>query len=253
MLAGGRGGHALRAAPPARRASSRRTTARRSRARSTAHARYGNGTTPADGGGRRQVGVLRPATPGSACIGRSGRTWRSSPIRSSRSPAERAAFLDALFALRARLDRRPLFYQISLDWIPLLHDRGYHFFKLGEEAQVPLDRVTLEGHAGKMTRQVLRRAERDGVAFRVLRAVRGRRAAGRAARDLRRLAAGEGASSSGSSRSAIFDATTSAASAAPSSRSRGARRILAFANLLEGPRREELSVDLMRYRTDGRT
>ena len=33
----------------------------------------------------------------------------------------------------------------------------------------------------------------------------------------------------------------------------GARRILAFANLLEGPRHEELSVDLMRYRTDGPT
>jgi phosphatidylglycerol lysyltransferase len=28
-------------------------------------------------------------------------------------------------------------------------------------------------------------------------------------------------------------------------------RLLAFANLLEGPRRRELSVDLMRYRTDG--
>jgi len=31
----------------------------------------------------------------------------------------------------------------------------------------------------------------------------------------------------------------------------GERRILAFANLLQGPRREELSVDLMRYRSDG--
>jgi phosphatidylglycerol lysyltransferase len=31
------------------------------------------------------------------------------------------------------------------------------------------------------------------------------------------------------------------------------RRILAFANLLEGPRHEELSVDLMRYRSDGPT
>src|SRR5207245_575302 len=31
----------------------------------------------------------------------------------------------------------------------------------------------------------------------------------------------------------------------------GAKRILAFANMLEGPRTLELSVDLMRYRTDG--
>ena len=31
-----------------------------------------------------------------------------------------------------------------------------------------LDHVTLEGHAGKLTRQILRRAERDGVTFRVM-------------------------------------------------------------------------------------
>mgnify|MGYP003694258071 CR=1 FL=1 len=49
-----------------------------------------------------------------------------------------------------------------------LHDRGYDFFKLGEEAQVRLDRVTPEGHPGKMHRQALRRAERDGVRFRIL-------------------------------------------------------------------------------------
>jgi phosphatidylglycerol lysyltransferase len=84
------------------------------------------------------------------------------------SVSERTAFLDALFAFAANIDRRPLFYQISLDWIPLLHDRGYHFFKLGEEAHVHLDRLTLEGHAGKLTRQILRRAERDGVAFRIM-------------------------------------------------------------------------------------
>ena len=35
-------------------------------------------------------------------------------------------------------------------------------------------------------------------------------------------------------------------------RRREAGRLLAFANLLEGPRREELSVDLMRYRTEAR-
>ena len=52
--------------------------------------------------------------------------------------------------------------------MPVLHDRGYNFFKLGEEAHVHLEGVTLDGHAGKMYRQVLRRAERDNVAFRIL-------------------------------------------------------------------------------------
>ena len=97
------------------------------------------------------------ASAASACIARSARTSWSSPIRWCGRPAERAAFLDALFAFAGELDRRPVFYQISLDWIPVLHDRGYDFFKLGEEAHVPLDRVTLEGHAGKMYRQILRR------------------------------------------------------------------------------------------------
>src|SRR5207237_4804304 len=81
---------------------------------------------------------------------------------------DRAAFLDALFTFAGEVDRRPVFYQMSLDWIPVLHDRGYDFFKLGEEAHVHLDRVTLEAHPGKMYRQILRRAERDGVRFRVM-------------------------------------------------------------------------------------
>ena len=37
---------------------------------------------------------------------------------------ERRPFLDALFQLAGELDRRTVFCQISLDWIPLLHDRG---------------------------------------------------------------------------------------------------------------------------------
>src|SRR5262249_50799528 len=85
-----------------------------------------------------------------------------------RNPTERTQFLDALFAFAGELDRRPVFYQISLDWIPVLHDRGYDFFKLGEEAYVHLQGVTLEGHAGKMYRQILRRGERDGARFRIL-------------------------------------------------------------------------------------
>src|SRR5205807_10668201 len=81
---------------------------------------------------------------------------------------KRDDFLNALFAFASEIDRRPLFYQISLEWIPPLHDRGYAFFKLGEEAHVHLDRVTLDGPPGKLYRQILRRGERDGLRFRVL-------------------------------------------------------------------------------------
>lgn len=87
---------------------------------------------------------------------------------SVRDPDRRGPFLEELTSAAAEMDRRPVFYQVSLDWIPVLHDRGYHFFKLGEEAHVDLEGISLDGHAGKMYRQVLRRAERDDATFRIL-------------------------------------------------------------------------------------
>lgn len=162
---------------------------------------------------------------------------------------DRGAFLDALFTFAAGVDRRPLFYQISAGWIPLLHDRGYHLFKLGEEAIVPLERVTLEGHAGKLPRQILRRADRDGLRFRVMERteVTGRMLELRAISD-----AWLGAKQVAERQFSIgyFDPLYLA-------RCRCAvvenaeHRLLGFANLLEGPRGQELSVDLMRYRPEG--
>ena len=164
------------------------------------------------------------------------------------APEDRDEFLNALFAQAAEIDRRPLFYQISLDWIPPLHDRGYAFFKLGEEAQVRLDKVTLDGHEGKLYRQILRRGERDRLRLRVLapfevtaalptlREISDDWLAAKAQRE-RQFSIG------------FFDneylvkfpcAIVEDASG----------RVLAFANLLRGPRREEMSVDLMRYREE---
>jgi phosphatidylglycerol lysyltransferase len=170
-----------------------------------------------------------------------------------RSPGQRQAFLDALFAFSAGIDRRPLFYQISPDWIPLLHDRGYHLFKLGEEAIVPLDRVTLTGSAGKMNRQYLRRAERDGIAFRVL----------EPAEVDARMADLFEVSEHWLAAKQVIERQFSIGYFDPSyvrrfrcgvvEEKNEARKILAFANFLEGPGRQELSVDLMRYRTDGPT
>ena len=166
------------------------------------------------------------------------------------APGERARFLEALFDFASELDRRPLFYQVSLEWIPLLHDRGYQFFKLGEEAIVPLERVTDQGHAGKDARQVLRRAERDGVRFRVLAPyeVEPRLAELRVVSDdwLQAKGVTERQFSIGS-----FSEAYIASCRCAIVEEREGNRILAFANLLEGPRREELSVDLMRSRSDG--
>ena len=154
-----------------------------------------------------------------------------------------------MFDFSAGIDRRPLFYQISPEWIPLLHDRGYHLFKLGEEAIVPLERVTLAGHAGKMARQYLRRAERDGIVFRVMEPaeVDARMAELAEVSDhwLRAKQVIERQFSIG-----YFDPLRPPLPCGVVEERR-ARKILAFANFLESHRRSCL--DLMRYRTDGPT
>lgn len=170
----------------------------------------------------------------------------SDPVVATRD--DRDELLNALFAYAAEIDRRPLFYQVSLDWIPPLHDRGYAFFKLGEEAHVPLGRVTLDGPQGKLYRQILRRAERDRLQFRVLapyelpavlaelRAISDEWLAAKGQRE-RQFSIG------------FFDGDYLCRFPCAVIERDG--RIVAFANLLRGPRREELSVDLMRYRTEG--
>ena len=213
------------------------------------HARFGNGTNPLMVAtrdksvffdGERGMCLYRTIGPYLAVF--------SDPV--VRAPAERAEFLNALFAHAADLDRRVLFYQVSIDWVPLLHDRGYHFFKLGEEAHVHLDLVTTEGHAGKMTRQTLRRADRDGAAFRILAPYQ----VPAVLPELREISddwlqakgVAERQFSIGS-----FDDDYLLRFRCAIVEQQSPRRILAFANLLEGPQREELSVDLMRSRSDG--
>ena len=102
-----------------------------------------------------------------------------------------------------------------------------------------------------MYRQVLRRAERDNVAFRILEPAeipeRMAELAEVSAVWLQEKQLAERQFSMG-----FFDPTylTRFRCAIVESGGRGGR-ILAFANLLEGPRHEELSVDLMRQRSDG--
>jgi phosphatidylglycerol lysyltransferase len=163
---------------------------------------------------------------------------------------EREDLLTSLFAFAAEIDRRPLFYQISLEWIPPLHDRGYAFFKLGEEAFLRLDRVTLEGHEGKLYRQILRRGERDLVRLRVLAPFE----VAAVLPELREISdewlRAKGQRERQFSIGFFDEAYLQRFPCAIVERAADGR-ILAFANLLRGPHREELSVDLMRYRADG--
>ena len=148
------------------------------------------------------------------------------------------------------LDRDPILYEISAEFLPVAHDFGFNFFKLGEEAIVDLARFDLKGNKAKTWRNAVNRCERTGGRFEILE--------GEALRpflpDLRRVSdawladrhIGEMRFSIGRFDEAYLMRFPCALVRGPSGET------LAFANVLEGPRGEEMSVDLMRYRQSAR-
>jgi len=154
-------------------------------------------------------------------------------------------FLESLLQRAAELDRTLLFYQVSSRWIPVLHDFGYFFFKLGEEAIVDLERFNIRGNKGKAMRNVLNRFRNDGYEFQVMPAeeVCPHLTALRSISDewLRSKKTRERQFSMG-----FFDEKYLCAFPCAVVRDRTGRPV-AFANVLLGPNSEELSVDLMRY------
>ncbi|AKG36694.1 bifunctional lysylphosphatidylglycerol flippase/synthetase MprF [Paenibacillus durus] len=75
---------------------------------------------------------------------------------------------DAISEFRTEADRYGLsavFYQATPDYLPIYHEQGYHFFKLGEEALVPLDKFTLSGKGNSDLRSVKNRFVREGCKF----------------------------------------------------------------------------------------
>lgn len=154
-------------------------------------------------------------------------------------------FMASLLQKAAELDRILVFYQVSSHWIPVLHDFGYSFFKLGEEAIVDLEKFNIQGNKGKAMRNVLNRFRNDGYEFHVLepKEVAAQLEKLKFVSDewLRSKRTREKKFSIG-----FFDPTylTSFPCAIVWDNS---GRIVAFANILLGPDNEEYSVDLMRY------
>ncbi|WP_040949045.1 bifunctional lysylphosphatidylglycerol flippase/synthetase MprF [Gorillibacterium massiliense] len=61
-----------------------------------------------------------------------------------------------------------VFYQVSPEYLPIYHENGFRFFKLGEDAIVPLNTFTLSGKRNTNLRTVKNRFEREGFHFEVL-------------------------------------------------------------------------------------
>ncbi len=155
-----------------------------------------------------------------------------------------AAFLD--FA--EEQDRDVVLYQISPALIPVAHDFGFTFFKLGEEALVDLSTFTLRGDRWKHFRNVVNRMEKAGGRFEILEGetIRAALPELRQVSDawLRAKGAFEKQFSIGRFQQAYLLRFPCAVVRD------GTGRALAFANVLEGARGEEISVDLMRYRSE---
>lgn len=65
---------------------------------------------------------------------------------------------------------QPVFYETNEDSVMTLHELGYDFIKMGEEALVDLDTFTTSGKKMKGTRAVLNKIAKEGYTFEVLEA-----------------------------------------------------------------------------------
>ncbi len=183
------------------------------------------------------------ARSGFVMYGVQGRTWAAlgDPV----GAPEQMPGLIRLFLERCDdFGAVPVFYEVSADHLHLYADVGLTLVKLGEEARVDLSGFSLEGGSGKKHRQALHRLHRDGATFRVVAnaLVPGIMDQLRAVSDdwMAQRAGAEKGFSLG-----FFDPDYLLRF--PVAVIEQGDRIVAFANLWEGPRHEELSIDLMRY------
>jgi len=164
------------------------------------------------------------------------------------APGDEHDMLSAFIEHAADWDREAVLYQISPGLLPVAHDLGFVFFKLGEEAVVDLSRFDLRGNKAKTQRHTVNAAEKAGGRFRIV--------AGDELRamlpELRGVSdawlRAKGTTEKGFSLGRFDDGYLLRGSCAIVTD--GSGRVVAFANVLEGPRGEEVTVDMMR-RADG--
>jgi phosphatidylglycerol lysyltransferase len=174
------------------------------------------------------------------------RTWVA--LRDPVGPADRATHLIRRFLERCDdFGGTPVFYEVSKDGLHRYADFGLTFIKLGEEAVVDLGTFSLEGGRASKHRQAVRYLEKGGCTFRIVEpeAVPALVESLRTVSDawLREKSAAEKGFSLG-----FFDPDYLARF--PVAVVERSGDIVAFANLIAGAGQGELSVDLMRYRSD---
>ncbi|MGE7917001.1 bifunctional lysylphosphatidylglycerol flippase/synthetase MprF [Lysinibacillus xylanilyticus] len=84
---------------------------------------------------------------------------------------EEADFLSAIQEFLGLADKhsyRPVFYEINNKIFSSLHENGYSFFKLGEEAIVDLEKFTLAGKGMKGSRAIKNKFERENFTVEII-------------------------------------------------------------------------------------
>lgn len=154
-----------------------------------------------------------------------------------------------IWALREQADkagRRCAFYGVTQTFLPTYLDLGLSILKIGEVARVDLTGFTLDGSARRDFRQGVNKAQREGYAFEIIRKadVPAIFPALKAVSDVW-LAARNGSEKGFSLGACTAEYLARFDHAVLRHVATG--RIVAFANLMQGAGRAELSLDLMRH------
>lgn len=164
-----------------------------------------------------------------------------------------SACSELIWALQEKADRlgkRAAFYSVSPKFLPAFLDMGFAILKIGEVGRVPLTGFTLEGAQKKDFRQARNKAAREGYEFLVVEAA----LMAPLFPELRAISDAWLLSKHGSEKQfsvGWFDEAYLSKFDHAILRNRESGKIVAFANLLKGAEREELSLDLMRYDPGG--
>lgn len=175
-----------------------------------------------------------------------GRSWvaMNGPI----GPVEER--VELVWRFRELVDRHggwTVFYQVKTENLQLYLDLGLTLLKLGEEARVPLRDFSLEGSSRKGLRHTKSKAEREGCTFEVM-VPEQTKAALAELQEISDQWLAEKNTREKRFSLGFFEPAYISACPVAIVRQRG--HIVAFANLWIGGEKEELSIDLMRYRPD---
>jgi phosphatidylglycerol lysyltransferase len=147
-----------------------------------------------------------------------------------------------------RYDAWPVFYQVDAENLSLYLDHGFSLLKLGEEARIAISQFSLDGGSRKKLRLNRNRAQKEGCAFEIAPVEKVPDLLPTLKEISDAWLEGKHGSEKGFSLG-FFDPDY--LRRFPVAVVRANNEIVAFANVWPGAEKEELSVDLMRYRPGG--